>query len=162
VKPAIRASGSRIAARTRLFEVSEGEGYTMVLNQADEGFAWCRGAAARSYMLKRGNLAGKCAFLLATCFCLFTFAQTARPLESIALSSHPGVSAKYHALTRHTLKEVGGRAVDLSAAATTESGTLTVEGPPQLSRLNPAEVADWCAQTAVPRRIPPPPPDDTH
>jgi hypothetical protein len=118
--------------------------------------------AARLYMFRCENRTGQYVALLAACFCLFTLAQTARPLESIALFSHPVVTAKYHELTRHTLKEVGSRVVDLSATATTESGTLALEGPPRSSRLNPAEVAVWPADTVVPRRIPPPPPDDIH
>jgi len=102
--------------------------------QADEVFASRRGAVARSYMLKRGNIAGRCAVLLASCFCLFTLAQTARPLQSIALFSHTGVAVRYHKLTRHTLQEVSRRVADLSAGATTQFGDLTLEVLPRNSR----------------------------
>jgi hypothetical protein len=105
--------------------------------------------------------AGQFVALLATCFCIFTLVQTSRPLESIALFSHPGVSAKYHELTRHTLKEVGGKIADLSAAAMTESGTLTFDGPSRISRFSAAEAPVRPAQTVIHRRIPSPP-DGSH
>jgi hypothetical protein len=113
-------------------------------------------------MLKFGNMAGKRVFLLATCFCLFTLAQTARPLKSIALLSHPGVAAKYHKLMRHTLKEVGSRVADLAAEATTEFGELAPKAPPRSSTLNQVEVPVWPGREVVHRRIPPSAPDDAH
>jgi hypothetical protein len=113
-------------------------------------------------MYRHENRADMYVVLLATFFGLFTFAQTARPLESIALFSHHGVTAKYYELTRHTLKEVGSSVADLSTAATTESGNLALEGPPRVSRANLADVAVWPVQITVHRRISPPPPDDTH
>ena len=100
--------------------------------------------------------------LLAICFCLFSLAQISRPLESIALFSHPGVGATYHSLTRHTLKEVGSRAAELSAAATTETGTLVLQGSSRISRLNPDHATVWPTRAVVHRRIPTPPSDDTH
>jgi hypothetical protein len=109
------------------------------------------------------NKTGRPVLLLAICFCLFSLAQISRPLESMALFSHPGVGATYHTLTRHTLKEVGGRAAELSAAATSESGTLILEGPTRISRLSSDDAALWSARAVVHRRIPPPPTsDDTH
>jgi hypothetical protein len=113
-------------------------------------------------MLKRGNTPGRGFVLLATCFCLFTLAQTARPLESVALLSRPGVAARYHKLTRHTLKEVGSRVADLSAEATTELGELRPEAPPRSSALNQVDVPVWPAREVVHRRIPPSSPDDAH
>jgi hypothetical protein len=113
-------------------------------------------------MYAHENRAGMYVVLLATFFGLFTFAQTARPLESIALFSHHGVTVKYYELTRHTLKEVGSRVADLSAAETTESGNQALEGSPRVSRPNLADVVVWPVQITVHRRIPPSPPDDTH
>lgn len=114
-------------------------------------------------MFKRGNRPGSGFVLLATCFCLFTFAQIARPLESVALLSHSGVAATYHKLTRHTLTEVSGGTTDLSAEATTEFGELTSEISPRRSALSRVvEVPVWPAHEVVHRRILPSPPDDAH
>lgn len=100
--------------------------------------------------------------LLATCFWLFTLAQIARPLESIALLSHPEVTAEYHQLTRHTLKEVGSRVADLSTEATTEFGDLPLESPLRSPHLNQGDVPVRPGHQVVHRRIPPAPPDDAH
>jgi hypothetical protein len=114
-------------------------------------------------MFKRGNKSDRGLVLLATCFCLFTFAQTARPLESVALHSHAGVAARYHKLTRHTLTEVSGGSADLSAEARTEFGEPTPEISPRRSTLSQVvEVPVWAAREIVHRRIPPSPPDDAH
>lgn len=113
-------------------------------------------------MLKRGNMAGNWVVLLGTCFCLFTLAQTARPLESIALLSQPGVAAKYQQLTRHTLKEVPTRSADLSAGATVGFRNLRMEAPPRSSRLRQVYVPVRSACAVVHRRIPPSAPDDAH
>jgi len=99
---------------------------------------------------------------LATCFCLFTLVQTARPLESIALLSRPEVAVKYYKLTRHTLKEVGASVADLSIDATTGFGEPAPETPPQSSILNQVDVPVWPARKVVHRRIPPSAPDDAH
>jgi hypothetical protein len=114
-------------------------------------------------MFKRGNTSGSGFVFLAICFCLFTFAQTARPLESVTLLSHPGIAATYHKLTRHTLTEVSGGTADLSAEATTEFSEMLPEISPR--RSTPSQVVDvsvWPAQEVVHRRIPPSPPDDAH
>lgn len=122
-----------------------------------------QGCARCDYnMLKRGNAAGNWAVLLATCFCLFTLAQTARPLESIGLLLQPGVAAKYQQLTRHTLKEVGSRVADLFAGTTTEFGELTLEDPPRNSCLNRIDAPVRLVRAVVHRRIPPSAPDDAH
>ena len=113
-------------------------------------------------MLKRGNKAGNWVVLLGACFCLFTLAQTARPLESIALLSQPGVAAKYQQLTRHTLKEVPTRIADLSAGATIAFRDLPVEAPQRNSRLHQVDVPVRSAHVVVHRRIPPSAPDDPH
>jgi hypothetical protein len=113
-------------------------------------------------MLKRIKMAGKCVVLLAGCFCLFTLAQSARPLESIALLSTPGVAAEYHQLTRHTLKEVGSRVADLSAEAATNFGDLPLESSSRSPRVNQGDVPVRPAHKTVHRKIPPAPPDDAH
>lgn len=135
----------------------------MSRKRAGEAFIRFRGAAARCHMLRSGNMAGKCVIWLAASFCLFTLAQTARPLESIALFSRPGLKTRCAELTRHTLKEVGTRAADLSAEAKTESIDPVPQGPPRISPLSPAEPMVWRIYVTVHRRLPPsPPPDDTH
>jgi hypothetical protein len=115
-------------------------------------------------MFKRGNRPDSGFVLLAICFCLFTFAQTARPLESVTLLSHPGIAATYHKLTRHTLTEVSGGTADLSAEATTEFGEMLPEISPRRATLSSqvVEVSVWPAHEVVHRRIPPSPPDDAH
>ncbi len=110
-------------------------------------------------MQKRENIGRKNVVLLASCFCLFTLAQTARPLESIAFFSHPGVAAKYQQLTRHTLEEIGGRVADLSAGATLEFGILTAKAPVRSSRVNQVNVPVWPVDEVVRRRILPSAPD---
>jgi hypothetical protein len=134
----------------------------MEATQAREVFART-GIRQRDCMFKRGNRLGRGLVLLATCFCLFTFAQTARPLESVALLSHAGIATRYHKLTRHTLTEVGGGTADLSAEARTEFGEPTPEISPRRSTLSQAgELPVWPAHEVVHRRILPSPPDDAH
>ncbi len=113
-------------------------------------------------MLKRENMDRGKAVLLASCFCLFTLAQTARPLESIAFFSHPGLAAKYQQLTRHTLEEIGGRVADLSAGATLEFGNLAAKAPLRRSRVNRVNVPVWSVERVVHRRILPSAPDGAH
>ncbi len=120
---------------------------------------WC---GSPIELLKRENMGRKKVVLLASCFCLFTLAQTARPLESIAFFSHPGVAAKYQQLTRHTLEEIGGRVADLSAGATLEFGILTAKAPVRSSRVNQVNVPVWPVDRVVHRRILPSAPDDAH
>jgi len=108
-------------------------------------------------MVKRGNRANRQVVLLAICFCFFSLAQTARPLEYIAFLSHPGVAAKYQKLTRHTLKEVGSRVADLSAGETLEVGDLTAKAPVRSERIDQVDVSVWPVQ--VHRRILPSAPD---
>jgi hypothetical protein len=91
-------------------------------------------------MLKRENTGPKNVVLLASCFFLLSLAQTARPLESIALLSHPGVAAKYPQLTRHTPEEIGGRVTDLSAGATLAFGHLTAKALVRSSCLEQLDV----------------------
>jgi hypothetical protein len=111
---------------------------------------------------KAENMGRKNVVLLASCFCLFTLAQTARPLESIAFFSHPVVAAKYQQLTRHTLEEIGGRVADLSAGATLEFGILTAKAPVRSSRVNQVNVPVWPVYKVVHRRILPSAPDGAH
>ena len=113
-------------------------------------------------MLKRGNIAGKCALLLASCFLLLTVGQTVRPLESIALHSRAGIAQRHQELTRHILKEVGTRVADLSVQSRTEFGHLRVETPSWSPRTSQADLPGWPAHKVVHLRIPPPALDDTH
>ena len=113
-------------------------------------------------MHKRGNIAGKCSPLLASCFLLLIVGQTVRPLQSIALHSRAGISHRHQKLTRHILKEVGTRVADLSVQSRTEFGYLRAETPSWSSRTSQADLPGWPAHKLVHRRIPPPARDDTH
>jgi hypothetical protein len=83
------------------------------------------GSAARLNMPKRGNRAARQVVLLATCFFLFTLAQTARPVEYLAFLSHPGIAAKYQKLTRHTLEEVSSRVAGIDSSAGNQTTVQT-------------------------------------
>jgi hypothetical protein len=101
--------------------------------------------------------------LIAVWFCVFTFARTIRPIESLSFNPQPSVATKYQKLTRHTLEEVSSRSPDVRASVAFGFSYSTPQI--QLSRPRPgrAVMRTWPIRCGfVQRRIPPPTSDDAH
>ncbi len=114
-------------------------------------------------MLGRDSNFGRYSSLIAILFCVFTFARTIRPMESLSFSPQPSVAIKYQKLTRHIREEVGSRSPDVRATAALEFSCLASQIPlarPRFERVIMKTLPNKCG--LVHRRIPPPGPDDVH
>lgn len=114
-------------------------------------------------MLRRDSNFGRYSSLIAVWFCVFTFARTIRPIESLSFNPQPSVATRYQKLTRHTLEEVSSRSPDVRASVAFGFSYSTPQIPLSRPRLERAIMQRWPIRYGlVQRRIPPPTSDDAH
>lgn len=103
---------------------------------------------------------------LTALFCAFTAAQMTRPLLFLTPGRTASLTTRHHNFTRHTIEEVGDKAVDIAAA----SGRLMLNLPivererehtPKIAP-DEADATEWTSDYKFHRRNPPPSLDDSN